>query len=369
MEEQAICGDVEPEDCVGKVRRELRGIYEKSEIKKKYAEMAATFGRHSFDMGYCLDNKDCKQKNGWKRITGFSVAKVVAIGEAYNDYIMSTWSTGQLGWETKGFVEVARKAKADKMAKLVVALKTDLMKDAKHAKILKTAAWASKKQKAMKITNAAVKQCSSVASKFTGKLAGTLMKSAFVTSVKATGKAALALVKAVASKALFALGAFQLIFDIYTLINYFEDGEIALGVFTVISAIGGVISVVAGVCSMAFGVSTSMFAWSGPLAPLIGAIIGALAAIGALIYTLLNPEPGNQDYGDQFCCYTVALGMNPKVLGGEDNPTSRFAGKSESDCHEYGKLLQLIPSNDQGANASQRIAFMEEIPDTPDMLS
>jgi len=362
MEEQAICGEVEPADCIAQTRRDLRTIYETSESRKGYAKQAATFGRLSFDMGYCLDHEGCKVRHGWKRIAGVNMAKLAALFQAYGKECKIAWKTAGISVRTYKVFTALKVDNAKKAAKLTQWV-SDQLGDGNAVGQSSLVTRTLKSRGAFRATNGAVKGVADAASKSGGKAAGTLMKSGFMTSLKASGKAAFAVATSVAKHALAALGAFGLVFDVYSLIDYFVNGEIALGVFSIISAIGGVISVIASVCSMAFGTSTLMMSWSGPLAPLVGAIVGAIAAIGALIYSLLNTPPGNQDYGDQFCCYTVVLGMNPKVLGGRDNPTSKFAGKSESDCHEYGTLLQLLPSSEQvGGNASQRIHIMEEIP-------
>ena len=52
---------------------------------------------------------------------------------------------------------------------------------------------------------------------------------------------------------------------------------------------------------------------------------------------------GNQDFGDQLCCFTYRTGINHKYLQGLDNPTSRYSGKSDSGCYDYADLMQVLP--------------------------
>eukprot|EP00930_Biecheleria_cincta_P033487 TRINITY_DN23212_c0_g2_i1.p1 TRINITY_DN23212_c0_g2~~TRINITY_DN23212_c0_g2_i1.p1 ORF type:complete len:1463 (+),score=299.80 TRINITY_DN23212_c0_g2_i1:76-4389(+) len=218
------------------------------------------------------------------------------------------------------------------------------------------------------------------------------MVSAGLTTMGAISSTSVLLAKGFAMKIVGILAIIGIVTDIKDLIEFFDEGgNVAAGIFSCLSIVSGVISVVTGVLglisagaafiaafkataglaagiaagaaaavaagavggaaatgaaatagaaaasawSVGFGFGTGAGTSVGPLAPLVGLIIGGVAALGALIVALVNKPPGSQKEGDRFCCYNFALGIDQKYLIGTDSPGFFFKGKSMSDCHDF----------------------------------
>lgn len=133
------------------------------------------------------------------------------------------------------------------------------------------------------------------------------------------GKAVILLASKALGVVLQGFAIMGLITDVRTLIGAFEDGKIAIGIFTTLSAIGGAIGIASAIVSplMVIGFVTKaslMGSLFGPAGAVVGAIIGSLAALALFLHAELNPPPDGEEQGKEFCCYAWMLDINPEIL-------------------------------------------------------
>lgn len=190
--------------------------------------------------------------------------------------------------------------------------------------------------------------------KFLTKVAVSVGKVGAKAGAVAIAKFAKAFVGPVLKKVMIGFAIWGIVSDFQDLIEYFGNGQIALGAFATCSMLAGVFTVgvtvaamVSAAAGIAFTAGTTAAFLTGPVAPLIGCAVGAVAALGALVVSLLSGRrrrvPGNNDYGDELCCLSYYAGVEHKYLQGSDNPVSRYNGKNEGGCNNYVSLLQVLP--------------------------
>eukprot|EP00931_Biecheleriopsis_adriatica_P067255 TRINITY_DN4141_c0_g1_i4.p1 TRINITY_DN4141_c0_g1~~TRINITY_DN4141_c0_g1_i4.p1 ORF type:complete len:2869 (-),score=414.31 TRINITY_DN4141_c0_g1_i4:40-8646(-) len=102
--------------------------------------------------------------------------------------------------------------------------------------------------------------------------------------------------------------------DIMGMVAAFREGNIPLGVMSMISAIGGAITLVASVVKLAIAAGLMATTTFGAIGLIVGTVIGLAAALGALIVTILQAPPDNDELGEQFCCLAAAYGTEPGVF-------------------------------------------------------
>lgn len=306
-----------------------------------------------------MNNERCVRRNSWKKVTNGLGSKLIAMKDSFYFEAKMAFKSGS-GLIKVGRWYVAKKAVQKK--KVAEALHKALGKGKSVEKIgqilgtspklIRVKTFSQLGKLYARCVKGSMKNGVGIvkSGKFLTKIA-TRMTKVGAGGLKSLGKAAAAFVGKLFEKVMIAVTIWGIVSDIQDMVDYFDSGQIALGVFATVSLLAGCFTLVATVTSMVAAAAGAAFAagstvgtfLTGPFAPLVGAAVAAIAALGALIVSLLDPPPGNQDFGDQYCCFTYRTWIDHKYLQGLDNPTSRYRDKSDSGCHDYADLLQVLP--------------------------